>query len=293
MVSKRRFIIGEEWLYLKIFSGPKFLDAFLTADLTEMVIYFYDNKWIDRFFFVRYNDEGHHLRLRFHLTEISHLGDILHSFCKITSPLVERRLISQITTDTYNRELERYTSDHIEDIETIFSVDSWKLLHLLRTEEDYDNRWLRSIRVIDRLLNSFQLNEIEKHNLLEACYQAYKLEFSISKYTLDFLKTTYRKWAKSIEAGLAGEEDQGVPINASLYSAYEGAVRNILQSDTRFGGNLDVNQLLSSILHMHFNRLFRVKQRSHELVLYYMLSNYYKSLAIRQEKKQQAIMKVG
>jgi hypothetical protein len=31
--------------------------------------------------------------------------------------------------------------------------------------------------------------------------------------------------------------------------------------------------------------VFRVKQRMHELVIYYMFSNYYKSLGVRQKMK--------
>ncbi len=37
MSLKRRFIVGEEWLYLKVYSGPNLLEGILSNEIYEVV----------------------------------------------------------------------------------------------------------------------------------------------------------------------------------------------------------------------------------------------------------------
>lgn len=53
-------------------------------------------------------------------------------------------------------------------------------------------------------------------------------------------------------------------------------------------GKLDVpfESIIKNLIHLHFNRLFIMSARAHEYVIFYMLSNYYKSMLIRAESKK-------
>ena len=52
MTVKRKFIPGDEWVYLKIYSGPKFLDDLLINEVYETVESLYAARQIDKFFFL-------------------------------------------------------------------------------------------------------------------------------------------------------------------------------------------------------------------------------------------------
>jgi thiopeptide-type bacteriocin biosynthesis protein len=69
---QRKFITGEEWLYLKIYAGLGFQDKLLLNEIPDIAEGLYTDKIIDKFFFVRYTDrDGPHLRLRFHILDTS------------------------------------------------------------------------------------------------------------------------------------------------------------------------------------------------------------------------------
>ncbi len=105
---------------------------------------------------------------------------------------------------------------------------------------------------------------------------------------LEQLKKRNREYSKKIIAMLDDKSsfegyDSPVPFVGS--STMEKAVQHLLQLKNDQVLEVAFESLLRSIVHMHFNRVFRVKQRMHELVVYYMFSNYYKSLSVRQKMK--------
>ncbi len=288
MSIKRRFIVGEEWLYIKVYSGPNLLEEILINEIYDLVKSSYDDMLIDKFFFVRFNDEGHHLRLRFHLTDVKHVGRILNRLSEGLKNYVESRMIAKVTTDTYAREVERYGRLSMEDLETIYSINSWQILEVVRSTPDYEQRTLDGIKIIDDLLGMFGLDMHEKYNLFESYYRSYAEEFGKSEMMLDQLKKKNREYSKKINTILvnkpADELNDRLPPNVHIASL-EKAVQHILQLKSDGMLETPFESLLRSIMHMHFNRVYRVKQRMHELVIYYMLSNFYKSLAVRQKLK--------
>jgi thiopeptide-type bacteriocin biosynthesis protein len=288
MSIKRRFIIGEEWLYIKVYSGPGLLEGILSDEIYEVVKSAYEDALIDKFFFVRYVDESHHLRLRFHVTDVKHIGYIVNNVSKGLKDYVDNGMIAKVTADTYSREIERYGKLSMEHLETIFSINSWQVMELLRSGGDYEQRTLEGIRIIDDQLDLFGLNIQAKYNLFESYYRSFFEEFGKSDMMLDQLKKTNREYSKKIIAMLddkpaISDYDPSLPFIG--ISHLEKAVQHILQLKNDQVLEVSFENLLKSIVHMHFNRVFRVKQRMHELVIYYMFSNYYKSLGVRQKMK--------
>jgi thiopeptide-type bacteriocin biosynthesis protein len=288
MSIKRRFVIGEEWLYIKVYSGPSLLEGILSDEIYEVVKSAYEDALIDKFFFVRYVDESYHLRLRFHVTDVKHVGFIVNNVSKGLKDYVHNGMIAKVTADTYSREIERYGKLSMEHLETVFSVNSWQVMELLRSAGDYEQRTLEGIKIIDDLLDLFGLNIQAKYNLFESYYRSYFEEFGKSDMMLEQLKKTNREYSKKIIAMLDDRPatagyDSSLPFIG--ISHMEKAVQHILQLKNDQVLEVSFENLLRSIVHMHFNRVFRVKQRMHELVIYYMFSNYYKSLGVRQKMK--------
>ena len=58
-----------------------------------------------------------------------------------------------------------------------------------------------------------------------------------------------------------------------------------LEMLSRSTAEISKQSLLANVMHMHYNRLFPIKQRQHEYVIYYMLSNFYKSAMMRMHKQ--------
>jgi len=58
---KRTFIPGDEWLYIKLYTGYKTADTILTEILPEIISKLKDEQLIDKWFFIRYYDPHYHL----------------------------------------------------------------------------------------------------------------------------------------------------------------------------------------------------------------------------------------
>ena len=109
-------------------------------------------------------------------------------------------------------------------------------------------------------------------------------EFDDSKQVKMQLDNKYREYSFFINnmsknqleiTGIAGKKE---------YTAYLNALTR-LKSNARlfFPGKL--MKLAADVIHMHLNRLFNEKQRSHEFVIYYLLYKYYLSVKARKEKE--------
>jgi thiopeptide-type bacteriocin biosynthesis protein len=61
---KRSFTIGEEWLYFKIYCGVKTANELLISVVEPLVTKLRKEKKITLWFFIRYSDPEHHLRIR-------------------------------------------------------------------------------------------------------------------------------------------------------------------------------------------------------------------------------------
>ncbi len=285
MNVKRKFIPGEEWFYLKLYSGPKMLEQILINEIYNSVKHFYNENIIDKFFFIRYMEDGYHLRLRFHLIDPLQTGSVLNKISSELKKYTENRIIAKIIADTYSREIERYGSASIENVETIFSINSLQILETLRITQDYTDRWLLGIKIMDHLLNKFNLTLHDKHVLHESYFRMYFIEFEADKQTLAQLKKQYRNESNRISETLIGSTNQMTESLLASCSNRElsNAIDEILKLQEKESNQIPLDRFIKNIMHMHYNRLFRTRQRFHEFVLYYMLSNSYKSLYIRQK----------
>lgn len=123
--AERNVFPGEEWSYLKLYAAPSQYEELLAGPLRELVGMLQERQLIDRWFFIRYADPEHHLRLRFHAREGVDPASVLALILPWSAQLARRGKVQRSTLDTYEREIERYGGPAaIELLEQVFTVNS-------------------------------------------------------------------------------------------------------------------------------------------------------------------------
>lgn len=282
MSIKRTFILGDEWLYYKIYCGARTSDTILTEAIKPVTEEFLEKGWIDSWFFIRYADPDFHIRIRFHLQDVKYIGDSILKINTALQKYVEQHIIYKIQTDTYVRELERYGRDTMVVSEELFFYDSVMLLDGMERIEDEELYFLFVVKAIDSLLNSFDYDNKEKLELVSQNSLAFKREFNADKLLNKQLDKKYRglknKLTSFLERDYMGEDysilDQIIDDKAKKSVSAIQKIRNKCQEKEL---EMPLDDLLSSYIHMLVNRAFRSKQRFYELVCYDFLLRYQKT----------------
>jgi len=284
-LTQRTFMPGSPWVYLKIYAGSKTMDELLARSINSIVKKLKKQNIIHKWFFIRYTDPDTHLRIRFLMNDQADFGKIIDLFYTDLDKYVKDGLIWKVQLDTYNRELERYGNELIEQAESIFSVDSDCILSIVRIlhhTQNENHRWMIALKLIDDLFADFSIDIEEKHRLMDSLSNSFKREFGFNEYNAKQFNVKFRDKKKIIESILDHT------IDDADFKSLEAAVKQRskklkpiikqLQNKLEKQKNRDlINSLLTSYIHMTTNRLFRSKNRLHELVLYDFMRRYYNS----------------
>jgi len=291
---ERNFSLGSEWVYYKIYCGIKTSDNLLISAINRIVDTLLSSKLITKFFFIRYSDPQPHIRLRLLLTNSSALSPLIICVHNYFSPYQKQRLIRNIILDTYNRELERYGANTIEISESIFhiySIATIRLLVLSPNESDEDLRWHFALRSLDALLKIFRYEGSEKFELLDKLRLGYAQEHGGGKHLKVQLDSKYRQLRETLEEifGSAwGTTNNSKPIS-DLLSWMDDQLVPLASEVLKLKENgelmVQLDSLVSSYSHMMFNRIFRSRQRTFEMLCYDLLYKHYKSVEGRKKSK--------
>ncbi|WP_025742652.1 thiopeptide-type bacteriocin biosynthesis protein [Aquimarina pacifica] len=289
--SKRKFIIGSEWLSYKLYMGTQTADTFIKTQLIQIINDLTSKNCINDWFFIRYADPDLHLRLRFHVPNTNQIGEITSRLYESVEPLLNDRLIHKVQVDTYSRELERYGHQTIEESEKLFCINSQMIIQVLRATNDNENsRWLLGMKAIDILLNAFDYSLLEKRDLLFEMKTDFANEFGINKNIRKQLSMKFRNSRKEISTLLDPEAENETYNMLSKYGEeYKKIFKGIISKERPLNTKVNKNYLMYSYLHMHCNRLFPAKQRMNEWVLYDLLYQYYYSHYARFKANQKSI----
>lgn len=281
----RSFITGSEWLYVKIYCGTSTAERVLRTIIKPLTDELLMNNQIDKWFFIRYTDPEHHIRVRFHhATDPSFWKTVLEKLYAAVQQHETREQIQKIQTDTYVREIERYGAATMDISETLFFADSQAVLNcidLLEGEDGEHFRWLLAARGTDMLLDDFGYTPEQKAALLKRIRQYFFEEFGGEQTLQTQLNDKYRQHMRELSSFLNEEQD--------VVNEIEEAVA-LFKTRSVMIRKLDTSKLInfvSSYIHMFLNRMLLSNQRRHELVIYHFLSKYYDSqLAIIKKTSQ-------
>jgi thiopeptide-type bacteriocin biosynthesis protein len=275
---QREFQIGSKWVYYKIYCGVKIADTILLEYLKETIALLKDEKQIEKWFFIRYNDPESHIRLRFLLTESTNLTKVIALLSIVFETLQEQNLIGKVQLDTYVRELERYGASSYEVTETLFEKDSEMVLEYLKFKNSFsDNKFplLFSFLSIDSFLQLFQLSNEDKLTFLHQLQHSFKAEFNASSTLKTELDKHYRSFENQITEVLLQKQEEFQPI-FDLVNSKNNKIKSTTSLD-QIKFEVPIYSFLSSHIHMMINRQYTSRQREYELVIYDHLHRYYKT----------------
>lgn len=278
-MTKRNFYPGEEWLFLKIYCSPSFVDEIIGSVILSAAKRLFADKIIDKWFFLRYSDPDFHIRLRFHMLKSDDTSTILSLINKRLRPFIRDKKIYRICIDTYQRELERYGETDIETVESIFFIDSSTIAslinHLLHTNT-MAHKWLLSFPLVDQFLNSSEMTIEDKINLMTELCNIYERNFGTDKNFTHDISVSYRKYSKSIEAIM----DLSYISDRRIKSIFSNRDKSLKFYDKDL-----IRRDLTSLLHMTLNRLFSTNNVKSEFITYcFLLKIYKKELALKTKK---------
>lgn len=283
---QRTYIPGSQWVYIKLYTGEKTADDLLIKVISPVIKRLQKNRYIQKWFFIRYSDPDFHSRIRLLVQDQQHIGEIMHLFCQKLTGWNRDRLLWKVQLDTYNRELERYKKHLIEEAESVFCADSECILSILKKINGNENyRWMIALKLINELLSDFGLSIEEKQKLMENVSKSYKTEFGFNDYNSKQFNTKFRESKKTVESVLNNTVTDKAFI--SLFQPIRKRTKQLVpiveQIKTKSGKDSNVNDLLKSYLHMMLNRLFRSNNRMHELILYDFMFRYYTSESAKEK----------
>ncbi|PCJ00458.1 MAG: hypothetical protein COB15_02820 [Flavobacteriales bacterium] len=296
---QREFSLGSEWLYYKLYCGVKIGDKILTEVIKPLSQQLINEGLIDSWFFIRYADPEIHLRVRFHFRDINHVGKVLSLFHNSIKEYQQNRLIWKIQTDTYQREIGRYGKRTMVISESLFHIESnciVNMIDMLEGDEGEEIRWKFAIKAIDTLLTDFNFNFEKKRNLLESLKDGFATEFNMNKRLKMQLDKKFRIHRKDIAELFNNRQNVNKQL-APLFVLLENKSRQsapfnkeILKIHKENKLDLSLNNLLSSYIHMLLNRIFKNKQRVHEMVIYDFMWRTYRSELAKQKQLQKELV---
>lgn len=270
-IIKRNFIYGDEWVYFKIYTGRVTADEILLKNISEITTNLINQKVIDKWFFLRFTDPDFHLRIRFHLTDVSKYNEVSNEIYTKLNELEKGNKIWKLDLSTYKRELERYQWSNIENSETIFYIDSKFTINLLNQlkKEKSIKRWFFILKSIDDFFVAFDLSVDDKNEIMQKMFNSFWVEHGSHKSIKKEIDVKFRKYEKEISTLFSTPPSSLKSIYLERLNELKGIKFNKKAKD-------NLHDLVWSYIHMHVNRFMPSNPRFHELILYGILEKYYK-----------------
>jgi len=278
MLMKRKFIPGSEWLYVKIYTGVKTADIILEEALIPLLQQLHKQNLIKKWFFIRYNDPGIHLRLRFELSDLKYFNKVLLLINDYLEQYINSGEISEFILDTYQREIERYGEETMEEAEFLFWKSSESILYEYIHFDD-EEKIIISLYYIDQILEYLGSTIQERVNWIKSSNHTFKQEFNADKNLNNQLDKKYRTFIDKYLGFL--ESDDYAPFRDFILDNINDS-KEILQHIKHHSNSLQ--SFFSSVFHMHINRMFISNQRLFEMIIYDYLFRYYKTLVFKSNK---------
>lgn len=271
---KRKFIVGSDWIYFKVYTGIKTADIILEEAVLPLIEYFKRTQSISKWFFIRYSDPKPHLRIRIKIA-VQNSNEIYNQINITFQEYINSGEISNIVIDTYNREIERYGENTIESAETLFCKNSEFTLQCLHYNDE--EKIIVSLFYIDQILTKLDLSTQEKLDWIICFNHSFKQEFNGDKKLNSQLDKKYREFKPKYLAFIMSKdfESERNFITANIQESILELENVIFHHRNQILG-IPLQNLFQSLFHMNINRLFVSDQRVFEMIIYDYLLRYYK-----------------
>lgn len=278
----RSFLPGSEWLYVKIYCTPQSADKIL-RDVVVKLLDKYDDR-INCWFFIRYQDPEPHLRVRFRSVG-SDATFLLNELGVLLAGVGNRELIRDYKTDTYVRELERYSDELIGQVEAYFCAGSnWILRSLFAELENGTDMDLKAVLLVFNMCGTFINDPWLLVTFFNLQQQRFMIEFDGGHALRIDLDSRYRTVSRQIKEMIEIDKTTG---NEGVFLGEMESHVQFLADETISWHPVKRDAFLADLVHMQLNRLFISSQREHEMVVYYFCYKYMVSVTARLKEQLQ------
>ncbi len=280
---QRTFMPGSNWLYVKLYCGYASADLLITNLLLPLATNLQKSGVIKKWFFIRYNDPGHHLRIRFYNSDTGFWKELMEQLTAAATPWITEGRITKVQLDSYDRELERYGEAKIDFAESFFHLDSQISAHILKIGDMGSLKWLAAIINCDALLNDFECSLPIKYSIVKGLAASYFEETGGGDLLAVKLNEKFRQ-AKTLIENAFSAGDTTVPMSAvrDLLKQRSEQMKGLMEKyGIQKGDQYFPYRPGTSFIHMSLNRLFTASPRRHEMLVYHHLSRYYESAIAR------------
>lgn len=258
--TKDLFLPGDQWLYYELYCHSIRANELLLQCIQPFVEA--NKNVITKWFFIRYNDPSYHIRFRLEL-KLAHSSCIINSaFNNAIDEWIKSKKVSEVKIKPYHREIERYGSARIQEIEEYFYQDSEFVLRCLRKEDNSYDLYLMTMQFIECTLAYAGYNIEQQFFFSKKMADMFAQEHGIEKDGFKIINSDYNKNLR------ARKDDSASSIDTQemhLLILKAGELIRACDKNKRDG-------LAADLFHMHVNRLFNAESRMHELIVYQFLT---------------------
>jgi thiopeptide-type bacteriocin biosynthesis protein len=228
---------GGAWTYVKLYGAEAELDALLRDHAGRIVAACAERADLDRWFFLRYRDPQHHLRLRLRAKDGDGVALVAH-LCALLEPLITEGALRRYAFDTYEPELERYGGSAAQTaVQRLFRRDSERVLEALASAADAGGSARAALRSLAPFAAAW-FRRVPPASWLDYHAAEARAEKGATDYTL---VRELAEWLADAEA----ERD----------ATDEAAIAELIALDAAGALTQPANAVFSAIAHMHFNRM--------------------------------------
>lgn len=272
-----REAIGNEWIYFKIYCHENQTNHLLVNYLLPVLRSKFCSKW----FFIRYYDPGHHIRLRIRTDDPA----IFDAIRKALSTPVNEGFVTDLNTAIYKKELPRYGKLFMPIVEQFFCFSSELTLCYL-------DRYLRgktgleihqyALLTADAMITCFKADANTYLEFCDSVFNNFLNEYENKRQIKIDADQKYRLMKGDIEELLRRPDTQWSFCPDYITDNFLGLLL-VLQQKVKAA---KAEALLADLVHMHLNRVFETEQRSQEMIIYYLLYKHKKSVSARKKSLQ-------
>jgi len=260
--EKRLYMPLQNWLYLQIYCAPSQSDA-IVIELSQLI-----SKWshlVKNWFFIRYNENGNHIRFRAIVNKKLHV-QFLDQLYKAFESKINSGVISNISINTYDREMERYGVAGIENVEHHFNLDSNLVVGILKKGDNDLSKYCHCIRLFTLVRNLEVIGAYRWAQWTGHIRQMFEQEHGLGVEQFRKIRHYFQEHKEQLLTSLDTIDQKEIELSISIKEIINKCPQRRQAP------------MLTDLMHMHINRLFPDYQRSHELVILNLLGLVEKNL---------------
>jgi thiopeptide-type bacteriocin biosynthesis protein len=247
---------GARWVYAKFFTGTGGADQVI-AQAHQLATALSTAGLIDGWFFLRYHEDGYHVRVRLRPVDAQRRATVLVELDRLGQGLRAAGLVTRVATDEYVPEVARYGGpENLALAERLFSADSDVVAGHVASGSDEQTRLYLTVGTTLRRVRAAFATVAEQQEFLRNCQGGLDVHFEREGNPLGKF---YREHRPALSAFI--EENDAASAADELFGELARALRASL-------GKNAGDPVLAAVLHMHCNRVFAVDSRRLEFLTY-------------------------